>query len=183
MNIILPLVLMFIIFYHNINKEHYTNEKKVKVSRTFRKTSYPKNWFNTFNKMVSGSDTVFEGDYKMENSVKEQVPAPYIREAVMTDVFGQNLTIREKDKQIKKYIVDKVINRGKEQFREIDKTVAGSSRDEIDEFRNDQLKFNNKINMNSDPELDVVDKMNKITINGGIKTDLTIAQYYDTLVE
>jgi len=187
MNIILPLILMFIIFYHHMSKkiECYTNESKFREKGTkgFKRTANPKNWYNTFNKMISGSDTIFEGDYKMENSVKENVKAPFIREAVMTDVFGENVTIKEKDKQIKNYIIDKVLNRGLEQSREIDKTVAGSSIDEIDEYRNEQIKFNNKINMTSDPELDVVDKMNKITLDGGINTDLTIAEYYDALVK
>jgi hypothetical protein len=99
------------------------------------------------------------------------------------DVNGNVCTTSETDVDVKRYIRDYVLD-GKAQCGcVVDKSKSDFTRDEINEYREKQLQFFDKINGTSQPSEDPVDRMNQITLNGGVKANgQTIAGYYDNIV-
>jgi len=99
------------------------------------------------------------------------------------DVNGNVCTTSETDVDVKRYIRDYVLD-GKAQCGcVVDKSKSDFTRDEINEYREKQLEFFDKINGTSQPAEDPVDRMNQITLSGGVKANgQTIADYYDKIV-
>ena len=102
-----------------------------------------------------------------------------------TDIDGKPETQEEQIDWVKRYLRDNVIDgrSGRGKYCVTDKSKSIFKRGEIDEYRNDQIEFRNKIMNTSDPAVDPVDKMNMLTLAGGIKgTGIGIADVYDNLV-
>jgi hypothetical protein len=99
------------------------------------------------------------------------------------DVNGNVCTTSETDVDVKRYIRDYVLD-GKAQCGcVVDKSKSDFTRDEINQYREKQLEFFDKINGTSQPAEDPVDRMNQITLSGGVKANgQTIADYYDNIV-
>jgi hypothetical protein len=99
------------------------------------------------------------------------------------DVNGKSCTLAERSANMKRYIRDYVLD-GKSQCEcVVDKSKSDFTRNEVDEYRDQQIEFRNKTYGTSAPAVDPVDKMNTITMQGGIKgNNQTIADFYDNIV-
>lgn len=187
--IIIFVSVMYVIFIRDNKKETFNNEKKKKKLRVYDDGEYresgtygidrtrnKKDWYHVVNKLIDDninaddSDNINVGDYHTKNQIDElgiqQVPE-----------------FADSDNNVKKYIREYVLD-GKSQCECIpDKSKSEYTRNEIDEYRNSQLEFRNKIYGTSSPAEDPVDRVNNITLNGGIDANgQTIADYYDNLV-
>lgn len=99
------------------------------------------------------------------------------------DVYGNECSRSENDLEIKRYIRDYVLDGTAQCGCVVDKSKSDFTRDEVDEYREQALQFRDKINGTSAPTEDPVDRMNKITLRGGIKAKgQTIADFYDNVV-
>lgn len=84
---------------------------------------------------------------------------------------------------LKRYIREYVLN-GKDQcFCAPDPSKSNFTRSEIDEYREQQIKFRDKTYQPSNTVNDAVDKMNCITITGINAQNQTIADAYDAIVD
>lgn len=99
------------------------------------------------------------------------------------DVLGNVCSVGEDKLDINRYIRDFVLDGNAQCGCVVDKSKSDFTRDEVDEYREKQIQFRDKINGTSALAVDPVDKMNMITIEGGVKANgQTIADYYDNLV-
>ncbi|VBB18034.1 hypothetical protein YASMINEVIRUS_497 [Yasminevirus sp. GU-2018] len=110
-------------------------------------------------------------------------PRPRYSDEKFTDVLGNECSVNEDSLEMKRYIREYVLD-GKSQCGCItDKSKSDFTRDEIDAYREQQLEFRDKINGTSAPAEDPVDRMNLITMQGGVKAQgQTIAEFYDKLL-
>jgi hypothetical protein len=100
-----------------------------------------------------------------------------------TDVYGNTCSRNENDLEIKRYIRDFVLDGSAQCGCVVDKSKSEFTRSEVDEYREEALRFHDKINGTSAPTEDPVDRMNQITLKGGIKAKgQTIADFYDNVV-
>jgi hypothetical protein len=97
---------------------------------------------------------------------------------------NEDLVMQENADNVKKYIRERVLNGMNECECVPDKSQPEFTPEEIDSYRNQQIEFReNTYGSSKGVEgIDVVDKLNQITYNGGIPGNgMTIAQYYDSL--
>lgn len=102
------------------------------------------------------------------------------------DKYGNTCPTNEHTKNMKRYIREYVLD-GKQSCEcAIDKSKSEFTRDEIDDYRDAQIEFRNKLYGSSAPAEDPVDKMNHIVVDGGIRmikgTGKKISEFYDDLV-
>ena len=84
---------------------------------------------------------------------------------------------------IKLFLQEKVLNGQDDCFDIDDKNKAKYTRDEVDNYREQQIQFRNKILHSSAPVGDPVDKQNQIRLQGGfLGNNETIADVYDSMV-
>jgi hypothetical protein len=104
-------------------------------------------------------------------------------EEVMIDASGNKCNPRKDSKDMQRYIRDYVLD-GQRQCECItDDTQASFTRNNVDDYREKQIQFRDKIMGSSAPAEDPVDRMNKVILNGGIKAHgQTVASFYDNLV-
>jgi hypothetical protein len=99
------------------------------------------------------------------------------------DVHGTECSRSENDLDIKRYIRDYVLDGSAQCGCVVDKSKSEFTKDEVDEYREQSLRFHDKINGTSAPTEDPVDRMNMIALKGGIKAKgQTIADFYDNVV-
>jgi hypothetical protein len=99
------------------------------------------------------------------------------------DVLGNTCSVGEDKLDINRYIRDFVLDGNAQCGCVVDKSKSIFTRDEVDEYREKHIQFRDKINGTSALAEDPVDKMNRITLEGGIKAEgQTIADFYDKLV-
>lgn len=99
------------------------------------------------------------------------------------DVYGNECSRKENDLEIQRYIRDYVLDGSTQCGCVVDKSKSDFTRKEVDEYREQALQFHDKINGTSAPTEDPVDRMNKITLKGGIKAKgQTIADFYDNVI-
>ena len=161
------------------NKDKYKRNKKGKKRRCLGTMVFGGNYDGVL------INDPFDAD-KYKNSVpfcarpKKPCPDP---DEMFVDVYGDTCKINEDSREMKRYIRDNVLD-GKAQCGcVIDKSKSEFKRSEVDTYRQDYLNFMNKINGTSDPAVDAVDRINEITLHGGIKADgQTISSTYDNLI-
>jgi hypothetical protein len=89
-----------------------------------------------------------------------------------------------KDEKINKFMLEKVLGGNEQCVCAVDKSKSEFTRDEINAYREQQLQFREKIYGTSASPEDPVDKMNLITLQGGIKGNgQTISSFYDSLLK
>lgn len=99
------------------------------------------------------------------------------------DANGNVCSLEENSKNMNRYIREYVLDGKLQCGCAKDKTTSGFTRSEVDEYREKQIEFRDKINGTSDLPLDPVDKMNLITLADGVKANgTTIADFYDNIV-
>jgi hypothetical protein len=99
------------------------------------------------------------------------------------DVNGDTCaTFAESDQNIKRYIREYVLDGNTQCECVVDKSKSDFTRNEVDQYREQQIRFGDKINGTSSPAEDPVDKMNQITMQGIKATGQTIASFYDNIV-
>lgn len=125
----------------------------------------------------------FEADSIPDADYPESLSNRRFTENEFTNVFGNVCATNEDSKEMKRYIRDYVLD-GKTQCGcVVDKSKSSFTRDEIDSYREKQIVFRDKIYGTSSPAEDPVDRMNEITLQGGISAEgQTIADFYDDLV-
>jgi hypothetical protein len=136
-------------------------------------------------------DDYYEGRLTSDPFIGDNIKVPstfgtntkYSDEAY-TDVYGNVCKVGEENANIKRYIRDYVLDGMAQCGCVVDKSKSDFTRSEVDEYREKQLRFQNKINGTSSPAEDPVDKMNKITLQEGIKANgQAVADFYDDLVD
>lgn len=104
-------------------------------------------------------------------------------ESSFIDVNGDETTVNEHAKSIKDYIKDRALNGNKQCECVEDKSKSMFTREQVNEYREKQLEFRDKIYGTSSPAIDAVDKINLVKGQGNIGgTGQTIASYYDSLL-
>ena len=181
------------------------------LDRTDEK-KYP--WYHVANRIVENGDRVEDVEEKSkkmhrkisklvfgDNYEKNLTSDPYLADMKKT-VFDEKTFLKnnqnenytdinnnacELDKNIqdmKRYIRDYVLDGNVQCECPVDKSKSDFTRNEVDEYRESQLEFRNKINGTSAPAVDPVDKVNEITQCGGIgATGQTIGDFYDNIVD
>lgn len=108
---------------------------------------------------------------------------PTSMEGRFVDVLGNVCSPDDDALDVKKYIQEHVLDGKTECGCVVDKSKSLFTRDEVDEYREQNIQFADKINGTSAPIEDPVDRMNMIKLQGGIKAKgQTIADFYDNLV-
>ncbi len=124
----------------------------------------------------------YERTKENSSSFTSKVPDP--NKETMIDAYGNKCSIEDTSKNMIRYIREYVLDGRIQCECPIDKSKSEFTREEIDAYREEQLQFSDKINGTSAPAIDPVDKMNLITLNGGIKANgESIAKFYDNLVK
>lgn len=100
----------------------------------------------------------------------------------MTNMNGNICDIKQKTKDLKKYLREVVLD-GKDQcFCATDKSKAEFTRTDADNYRETQIRFRDKLWHSSNPVADPVDKENEIRLQGGyVGNGETIADVYDSM--
>jgi hypothetical protein len=99
------------------------------------------------------------------------------------DVSGNVCSINENSDNMKRYIRDYVLDGNLQCACAVDKSSSEFTRNEVDNYRENQIAFRDKIYGTSDLPLDPVDKMNLITLKGGVGSNgSTVADFYDNIV-
>jgi hypothetical protein len=107
----------------------------------------------------------------------------YYSDEKYIDVLGNVCSLDDDKLDMNRYIRDFVLDGNAQCGCVVDKSKLDFTRDEVDEYREKFIEFKDKINGTSALPEDPVDKMNKITLQGGVKADgQTIADFYDKLV-
>jgi len=130
-------------------------------------------------------DGNYEGVLVSNTNEAEHVESKFVDDPadVYTDVFGDVCNSRKNREDAKEYIRNVVLDGRTQCGCVTDKSKSDFTREEIDEYREKQLHFRDKVYGTSAPVEDPVDKMNQITMAGGIHaTGQTIADVYDKLV-
>lgn len=116
---------------------------------------------NNFQKKAAN---FYNNDEYIDNNVNSQMMKNYLQKYVLSG--------RAQD-----YDNDNDFN---EQI--LDKTKTKATREEINEYRDQMIGFNDRINGSSNDYEDPVDKMNMINLQGGIQGNgMKISQYFDQL--
>lgn len=104
-------------------------------------------------------------------------------EEKMIDAFGNQCNFNEDSVEMKRYIRDYALDGNRQCECVTDKTSAEFTRTDVNEYREKQIQFRDKIMGSSAPAEDPVDRVNNVLLNGGIKAKgQTIAEFYDNLV-
>ncbi len=99
------------------------------------------------------------------------------------DANGNVCTLAESSKNMKRYIRDYVLDGNLQCSCAVDKSTSGFTRNEVDNYRENQIAFRDKIYGTSDLPLDPVDKMNLITLKEGVKANgSTVADFFDNIL-
>ena len=99
------------------------------------------------------------------------------------DVFGVPCSTAKSSCAVKEYIRNVVLDGNTQCGCVVDKSKSDFTRDEVNEYRESQLRFRDKINGTSSPAIDPVDRINLITLHEGIKArGQTIADVYDNII-
>lgn len=191
-----------------ILKTYDDGEYRDEGTQGIDRTDDSKKWYHVANKLVTndpqtetenegravGSRLVFDDYYEGRltsdpfDGADEPIPKTFgpkrkYSDEKYTDVYGNVCTTDETDVDMKRYIRDYVLDGVAQCGCVVDKSKSDFTRSEVDEYREEQLQFHDKINGTSAPAEDPVDKMNNLTLQGGIKArGQTIADYYDNLV-
>lgn len=193
--ILLILVIICFCYYNKNEKMENTKNNKIYGDGTYRdqntcgldKTMSSKKWYHYTNRLTNnnkiyetGSDNIkkkltFHDKYNGEQCNKQP--------NIIKPVEYNDNSFKESDNFVHKYIKENVLD-GKLECECIDdKTQSKSTRQEINDYYDNFIEFRDKIYASSDPAIDVVDKMNIITMNEGIHSnEQTIADVYDKLV-
>ena len=158
-----------------------------------------KPWYHVANKMESAKTDkkserlVFGDNYNKfqtsdpydggsNSNMRDMAPIKNVEE-VMIDASGNKCNPRKDSPERQRYIRDYVLD-GKQQCECVaDDTQALFTREDVEEYREKQIQFRDKIMGSSAPAEDPVDRLNKITLSGGIKSQgQTVASFYDDLV-
>jgi hypothetical protein len=108
---------------------------------------------------------------------------PLRSEETYTDVYGNECTRSENDLEIKRYIRDFVLDGSAQCGCVTDRSKSDFTKTEVDEYREQALRFHDKIYGSSSAAEDPVDRMNKVSLDEGIKAKgQTIADFYDNVV-
>lgn len=190
--IIITVCVLFIIYlYHTIQQKNIYNKingmqdiprynNKYTKTRSLNKTN--KQWYNVVNKLVTNDDD----DVPDNKVIFDDIYNPNIRQSTRINI-DRKLKQRNKKNlgkfDAKDYIRDKVLNNNI-QFCVSDKQNSKFTHNDIDKYRDSQLRFQGEmINGSSVPAIDPVDKINIINMEGGIQgNNITIADFYDNLV-
>jgi len=104
-------------------------------------------------------------------------------EDIFIDVDGNECTIESNAKIVQRYVKEVTLDGADDCYCVPDKSKSDFTRDEIDEYREQNIQFRDKVYGSSSPAIDPVDKINQITFQGGIKgSGQAIADVYDNLV-
>lgn len=199
------------IFGSSNNTQNQTNNIQVDSdeyrdpgTKGIERTDSTKPWYSEVNRSVSKSDKnyklIFDDIYegKMTSDPIEassggeyKTPATFDLNAFtkntdekFVDANGNLCTLNESSENMKRYIRDYVLDGNAQCGCAIDKSQSDFTRDEIEAYRETHLEFRDKINGTSAPVEDPVDRMNVVTMHGGIKArGQTIADYYDNVVD
>jgi len=169
-------------------------------------------WYHVVNKMVDdnttkgrycGTQCKKDGDYHLvfgdnyeEGTTSDPYDASPIKKPInidytnfrapsenMTDMNDNACAFNESDKNIKRYIRDYVLDGNTQCECAINKSQSSFTRNEIDNYREKQLEFRDKIYGTSSPSVDAVDRMNIVTMKNGIgASGGTISEFYDNVV-
>lgn len=194
---------MEIIEDNDYTEASYREEGTSGLDRTADKN----NWFHVVNKIALNDNTAkkhkktkqlifddfYKGqllpddddtDYDYDNDDKyKEVIRKNANNNMYMDVYGNDTTINNSDLDIKDYIKKYVLNGNNECGCVVDRSKALFTRNEVDEYREQSLRFHDKINGSSAPAEDPVDKFNIISLNEGIKANgQTVADFYDNIV-
>lgn len=124
----------------------------------------------------------FSGKLKVSPPIFSDLHKTYSDEKYV-DVLGNVCSIGEDKIDMNRYIRDFVLDGNAQCGCVVDKSKSDFTRDEVDEYREKFIGFKDKINGTSALPEDPVDKMNQITLQGGIKAKgQTIADFYDNIV-
>ena len=133
------------------------------------------------------SSDPFETDDKIQlpnNSTTNALRTRYSEEKYV-DAYGNQCTRADNDVEMKRYIRDFVLDGTNQCGCIVDnnKPVTEFTSEDINKYRDDYMKFNDKINSTSAPTEDPVDRINQTTMAEGVKAKgQTIADYYDNIV-
>lgn len=101
----------------------------------------------------------------------------------LVDANGNVCSLEENSKNMKRYLRDYVLDGHLQCYCATDKTTSGFTRSEVDQYRENQIEFRDKIYGSSDLPVDPVDKMNLITLKEGVQANgETVADFYDNIV-
>lgn len=152
---------------------------------------------NGYNKTKTGKDyrLIFGDNYErkltsdpMEANIPNipanmEIPDIAPGSEKLLDANGNVCTLAESSQNMKRYIRDYVLDGNVECSCVVDKSTSGFTRTEVDNYRENQIRFRDKIFGSSDLALDPVDKMNLITLKEGVKANgSTVADFYDNIV-
>jgi len=162
-------------------------------------------WYHVTNRLINQDSCISDKQANLEklkrivypdnyNSLDEYTePKPELcdRKYVCHLDYQNNETNKDfldlQSQMVKKFIRDKVLNGDVQCGCAENKSSAEFSRDEVDNYREKQLHFRDKIMGTSDPVFDPVDKMNEITVRGGILPSNRyhghrVADVYDSII-
>lgn len=179
-------------WYHDVNKLVQKNSQSAKIKTgnvTTKKAEKCKNSDNDYKLVFDDyyEKNVVSDPYEIDmekTTLDQKLFDNNNKDEKYTDVYGNVCKLNEDGPDLKRYIREYVLDGMAQCGCAIDKSKSDFLRDEVDEYREGQLDFYNKVNGTSDSPDDPVDKMNEITLCGGIKGNgQTIADYYDKLVD
>ena len=140
--------------------------------------------FDDIYKGILSSDPFEANEVKTQEVKTQEVKNPIKHtDDTYMDVYGNECTRSENDLEIKRYIRDYVLDGTTQCYRDDTKSKTEFTKKDIDEYREQGLQFHKKINGTSALPEDPVDRMNNITIAGGINaTGQSIGDFYDNVV-
>jgi hypothetical protein len=186
-------------WYHVVNKlvlddKRDMNELDILTKRT-KKHTHNKNkkkyaHKNSMNprKLVFGDnyDGIIESDFldEKQDEILENVGNRLRHvDEFFVDVYGNICSSAETSQDVKKYLRENVLDGKSECGCVVDKSKSEFTRNEVNDYRESQLQFRDKIYGTSSPAVDPVDRLNLITIQEGIKAEgQTIANLYDNII-
>jgi hypothetical protein len=164
-----------------IDTDSHEFKKKNKKNRLVIHEDFTMDADNVHNN-GDGVRCVSECDNSIKYAHPDDMTNTYKDKGVYNDIIMGECKLDKKSQEIKEFLRDKVLNGYLDCECVTDATKSEATRDEIDRYREQQLRFRDKIYGTSNDAFDPVDKMNELTMTGITSNGQRVSDVSDAIL-